>query len=354
MQKLIENRSKKSGLPPGSLVYVGERRVDKLKISLFNFSDSGYEEKDVKGIEECFLYKGKLKTLWINIEGLNDVKLLETLGKEFNIHPLALEDILNTYQRPKKEDFEKNLFIVLKMLDLNIDNEITSEQVSIVLGSNYVITFQEGIEGDVFNPIRERIRNNKGNIRSSGADYFTYLLLDSIVDRYFLILEKLSEKTELIEASIIKETTSKNLHDVHRAKQEIIFLRKSVWPLREVIISLQRDQSTLMKDDCKFYLRDLYDHTVHIIDNIDSLREMISAITEIYISNLSNKLNETIRVLTIISTLFIPPTFIVGIYGMNFEHMPELVWKWSYPCVMIFMFVISFGMFFYFRKKKWI
>ena len=354
MQPFIEKRSKKSGLPPGSLVFLGEKKIEKLKITLFSFDNSDFEEKEIKNIEECFPYKTSSKTTWINIEGLNDVNLLEKLGKQFDIHPLALEDILNTYQRPKKEDFEKNIFIVLKMLDISFKNEIVSEQVSIILGQNYVITFQEGIEGDVFNPIRERIRNNKGNIRSSGTDYLTYSLLDSIVDRYFLILEKLGEKIEIIEASVIKTTTSKNLQEVHKAKQELIFLRRSVWPLREVIVSLQRDSSPLMKDACKIYLRDLYDHTIHIMENIDSLREMITSITEIYLSNLSNKLNETIRVLTIISTLFIPPTFIVGIYGMNFQNMPELGWRWGYPVVMVFMIVVSIGMFFFFRKRKWI
>lgn len=353
MKSLLGKRGKKAGLPPESLVYVGEKKTEKVKINLINYNEINFEEKEIKKIDDCQEYKSKPLT-WINVEGVHDVTIIEKLGKDFEIHPLVLEDILNTDQRPKKEDFINNIFIVLKMLSLNKNNEIISEQVSMVVAPGYLITFQEGIEGDVFNPIRERIRNNKGAIRKLSVDYLAYSLLDAIIDKYFLIIERIGEKIELIESEIIKKSFQKHLHEIHKTKQEVIFLRKSIWPLREVISSLERDDSLVFKETTRLYFRDLFDHTIHIVDNLESLREMLSAITEIYLSNLSNKLNETIRVLTIISTLFIPPTFVVGIYGMNFKYQPELEWKWGYPAVMIFIILVSLSMFFYFKKKRWI
>lgn len=355
MQESKNKRSLKSGLPPGSLVYVGKKITKITKISLFNYDQSHYEEKEIKTIKECTSYKNKPGITWINLEGLQDIKLIEELGTCFNIHPLALEDILNTEQRAKKDDFSDFIYVVLKMLSSDKNKtEIVSEQVSIVIGSNFLLSFQEGIEGDVFNSIREHIRKDKGNIRKLKIDYLVYSMLDSIVDNYFTVLENLNEKIGVLENTLIINPNSAELKQFHVIRKELIILRKSIWPLREVINSLIRDGSSLIGDTTKIYLRDVYDHTIEALETIDTYRDMTQSMAEIYFSNLNNKLNKTITALTIISTIFIPPTFIVGIYGMNFKHMPELEWKWGYPFVMFFMLVSSITMIAYFKQKKWI
>lgn len=354
MSKLVKSRLKKAGLPPGTLIHIGEKKIEKVSINLLSYDESRVDEKEIKNIEECFPCKDKAGISWINIEGLHDIQILEKIGDKFGIHPLALEDILNTEQRPKLDDFENNLFIVLKMLSYNDKNdEIVTEQVSLILGSNFLISFQEGIEGDVFNSIRERIRTNKGKIRKAGTDYLAYSLLDAIIDNYFIVLEKLGERLELVQDELIKNLKPVTVSKIHDLKREIIFLRKSVWPLREIISGLQRSESLLIKDSTKIYLRDVYDHTIQVMDSIETFREMISSMVEIYLSNLNNKINSVMKVLTVIATIFMPPTFIVGIYGMNFKYMPELGWKWGYPAIMLFIFVVIISMLIVFKKKKW-
>lgn len=355
MPTLIKKRSKKAGLPPGSLVHIGEKKVEKVQISVFNYDEFNLEEKEIIKIEDCFSYKDKEGVRWINIEGIHDTQIVEKIGNCFGIHTLAQEDILNTDQRPKVDNFDQNIFIVLKMLSFDSKkNEIITEQVSFILGSDFVISFQEGIKGDVFNPVRERIRGNKGRIRKAGSDYLTYRLLDAIIDNYFIILEILGESVELIEKELVKNPTTKTLQEVHHLKREMIFLRKAVWPLREVISNIQRSESSLIKETTKIYLRDVYDHTIQVMDTIESFRDMLSGMLEIYLSTMNNKLNQIMKVLTIIATIFMPPTFIVGIYGMNFKYLPELEWKYGYPAVMLFILIVSCGMLFYFKKKKWI
>ena len=354
MPALIKKRSRKSGLPPGTLVHIGEKKIEKPVVTLIDYDESRFEEKEINVIDECFSYKDKPTVTWINIEGIHDTVLLEKLGNHFGVHPLAMEDILNTDQRPKIDNFDKNIFIVFKMLSYNDKNkEIITEQVSLILGSNFLVSFQEGIEGDVFNPVRERIKENKGKIRKEGADYLAYSLMDAVVDNYFVILEKTGERIESLEEETVINPTSKTLQEVHHLKREMIFLRKAVWPLREVISSLQREESSLIKETTKIFLRDVYDHAIQVMDTVESFRDMLSGMLEIYLSTMNNKLNQVMKVLTIIATIFMPPTFIVGIYGMNFKHMPELEWKYGYPVVMLLMFVIAISMLFVFKKKKW-
>ncbi|MFB0509709.1 MAG: magnesium/cobalt transporter CorA, partial [bacterium] len=303
-------------------------------------------------IEECFPFKDKPTVTWINIDGIHKVEVIEKIGNCFNLHPLILEDILNTGQRPKIEDFGEHIFLVLKML-YYLEKEITIEQVSLILGPNFVISFQER-EGDVFNNIRERIRNNKGRIRKMGADYLAYSLLDAIVDGYFVILEKVGEEIEDIEEKLIKNPTPKTVQIIHNLKREMISLRKSVWPLREVVGVLERGESALIKKTTGIYLRDVYDHTIQVIDTIETYRDMISGMLDIYLSSISNRMNEVMKILTIIATIFIPLTFIAGIYGMNFRFMPELGWRLGYPAVLFIMVIIGIVMLFYFRRKKWL
>jgi len=275
MPKFIKKSSKTIGLPPGSLVHIGEKKTAKVKISILDYDEKQFEEKEAKKVEDCFPFKDKSTVTWINIDGVHQVDIIEKIGKRFGLHPLVLEGIMNTGQRPKMEDFEDYIFVVLKMLcHSEKDNEIKAEQVSLVLGSNFVLSFQES-EGDVFNPVRERIRNSKGRIRKTGADYLAYALLDAIVDNYFIILEKIGEKVESMEEELVSNPIPETLQAIHNMKREMIFLRKSVWPLREVISGLQRGESPLIQDSTGIYLRDMYDHTIQVMDIISVARKFI-------------------------------------------------------------------------------
>ena len=352
--KFIKKRSKKAGLPPGTLVHIGERKTEKIKITIMDYDETQFQVKETETLEECYPFKGRPTTIWINIDGIHDIETLEKLGDCFGLHPLTLEDILNTDQRPKIEDYGEYIFIVLKML--YTDNKagvILAEQVSLILGQNFVISFQEQ-EGDIFNPVRERIRNGKGRIRKMGADYLVYSLLDSIVDNYFIILEKLGEKIEFLEEKLIINPVPETINMIHKLKREMIFLRRSVWPLREVIGSIERGESSLIKDSTRIYLRDVYDHTIQVIDTIETFRDILSGMLDIYLSSVSNRMNAVMKVLTIIATIFMPLTFIAGIYGMNFKYMPELEWRLGYPVILLFMVSIGVLMLVSFRKKKWL
>jgi len=352
--KLVKKRSSKAGLPPGTLVHVGEKKVESVRITFIDYDKENFQEKQVPSIEECLKLKDTPTVSWINIDGLHDIELLEKLGKGFELHPLILEDILSTGQRPKFENHEKHIFIVLKMLSFNQESQsVEAEQVSLIFGSNYVISFQERI-GDVFEPIRERIRNAKGRIRKMGPDYLAYSLLDAVVDNYFIILERFGEKIESMEEEVIGDPTEKTVQQIHSLKREMIFMRKSIWPLRELIGGIQKSESSLINETTDVYLRDVYDHTIQIIDTIESFRDMVSGMLDIYLSSLSNRMNAVMKVLTIIATLFIPLTFVAGIYGMNFEYMPELKVKWAYGAVWLVMITIAVIMLFYFRRKKWL
>jgi magnesium transporter len=354
MPKLTKKRSRKAGLPPGTLVHIGEKKSETPKIAIMDYDEANFQEKEIKTIEECFLFKDKPTVTWINIDGLHQIEILEKIGECYGLHPLVLEDILNTDQRPKMEDYYDYIYIVLKMLDQsNKSNEIVTEQISLILGPNFVFSFQEK-EGDVFDPIRERIRNGKGRIRKMGADYLAYALLDSIVDNYFIILEKLGEKIELLEEKLVTHPTPETLQVIHHLKREMIFLRKAVWPLREVISGLERNESSLIKESTKIYLRDIYDHTIQTIDTIETFRDVVSGMLDIYLSSVSNRLNSVMKVLTIIATIFMPLTFLAGIYGMNFKYMPELEWRWGYPVIWLIMIGIGSFMLVYFKKKNWL
>jgi len=354
MAKPIKKRSRKAGLPPGTLVHIGERKAEFVRITVIDYNEQNFQEKEVSAVEECLPFKATPTVTWINIDGLHKIELIEKLGKEFDLHPLILEDILNTGQRPKFEDLGNNVFIVLKMLSYSDEKQtIQSEQVSLVVGPNFVISFQESV-GDVFEQIRDRIRNSKGRIRKTGSDYLTYVLLDAIVDNYFLILEKFGEKIEYMGEELVAEPTEKTLQQIHSLKREMIFLRKSVWPLRELISSLERSESSLIKESTGIYLRDVYDHTIQVIDTVETFRDMVSGMLDIYLSSISNKMNAVMKVLTIIATIFIPLTFIAGIYGMNFKYMPELEWRWAYPVIWLIIAVIAICMLIYFRRKKWL
>ena len=346
--------SAKVGLPPGTLIHIGEKKSEKVRISLIEYNETHLREQELDRLDKVLLLKEESAVTWINIDGLHRTEIIEKAGEVFNLHPLTLEDIVNTGQSPKLEDYGDYLFIVLKMLYYNeSQNEIDVEQVSLCLGSRFLLTFQEEKGRDVFNPIRERIRSGKGRIRKMGPDYLAYSLIDAIVDSYFLILEKLGEKIETLEDRVVNQPSESVLQDIHELKREMIFLRRSIWPLREVISNLQRGESLLINESMHVYYRDVYDHTIRIIETIEALRDILSGILDIYLSSISNRINAVMKVLTIIATIFMPLTFIAGVYGMNFEYMPELRWHWGYPAILIFMLVIGMSMVVYFVKKKW-
>ena len=335
-------------------MHVGEERHEPVKLSVIKYDGANFEEKAVGNVEEAFKLRSKSSVMWLNIDGVHQPEIIEQVGKSFGLHPLVAEDIASTGQRPKMEDFDDYIFVVVRMFRFDgEEGETKSEQISIILGADFVISFQER-EGDVFDAIRERLRNNKGKIRKLGADYLAYALIDAIVDNYFMILENLGEAVEDIEDRLVTNPTSETLQTIHDLKREMIYLRKSVWPLREVINRMERSESPLINKSTFVYLRDVYDHTIQIMDAVDTFRDMLSGMLDIYLSSVSNRMNEVMKVLTVIATIFIPLTFVAGIYGMNFKFMPELDLTWSYPAVLVLMLVVALLMVMFFRRKKWI
>lgn len=353
MTKLLRERSQKAGLPPGTLVHIGDKKRESTSVTVINYNEENIYEKEQDIENDAFLLDDSYIT-WINIEGLHDITVLESIKDKFNLHPLVMEDVLSTEQRPKVEDYVDYIYVVAKTLSYSDkQNDINKEQVSLILGKNFVISFLES-DSNLFDPIRERLKSNIGRIRRMDADYLLYTIVDAIVDSYFLVLEKMGDRIERVEDIILKKPTQDTMHMIHRLKREAFFLNKAIWPLREVIGALEKGETHLIKESTNVYLRDVYDHTVQLMDTIETFRDILSSTLDIYLSNSSNKMNEVMKVLTIISTVFIPLTFIVGVYGMNFSNMPELNSKWGYPMVWAFMVSISILMIIYFKRKKWI
>ena len=359
MVKLFQKVSKKTGLSPGAPVFVGEKKAEEIRITVIDYNADSFEMKEMERVEECFPFKEKPTVTWINVDGLHDVTVIQELGKCYGWHPLIVEDILNTHQRTKMDVFDDYIFISLKMLTYNSEAKtLAAEQLSLLAGDNYVITFQEK-KGDIFDPLRNRIENSKGRIRKVWADYLAYALLDSIVDNYFRVLESIGEVIEEMEEELVTNPMPDTLQRMHDLKKEMIYLRKSVWPLREIISGLQREETPLIKEATNIYIRDLYDHTIQVIDTVETFRDMISGMLDVYLSSVSNKMNEVMKVLTIFAAIFIPLTFIAGIYGMNFNpekspfNMPELNWYLGYPIAIGLMVAVGSVMLFYFKKKKW-
>lgn len=354
MSRFYRKITKKVGISPGTLLPSEDKKVEKVRLTLFDYDKDRYDEKELESIEEGFPFKDKPTVTWLNIDGLHEVKVLEKLGHYFNIHPLVLEDILNTAQRPKMENYDDYIYIVLRMLNYHKDDRIIhGEQISIIIGGNFVISFQER-EGDVFDILRQRIRNNESRLRSRGTDYLAYRILDTVVDHYFIILERIGEDIEELEAELMENPSQDTLEEIHRLKREMIFLRKSIWPLREVISGLTREDTKLVENSTEVFLRDVYDHIIQVVDTVENFRDMVSGMLDIYLSSVSNRMNEVMKILTIMASIFIPLTFIAGIYGMNFKFMPELEWRFGYAMVWIAIVLISASMVVYFKKKKWL
>jgi magnesium transporter len=351
----------KRGLPPGSLIFLGEQKMPVMKITSIDYDDKSFYEKEITNIDDLRQFKENGHVSWINICGLHDVDKLAQIGEIFEIHPLTLEDILNVNHLPKLEDYDNHLFLVVKMIDIIKEvKELNIEQVSFLLSkNNCLLTFQEN-EEDVFNLIREGIRSDKGRIRKLGADYLMYRLLDAVVDNYFLILQDMDETIEIIEDELIYNPNRSTIETIHNLRKKIIKLRRAVTPLRDIIYSIERERYPYIIKSTYIFLRDLYDHIRQNIETMENYREILNGMLEIYLSNSGQKLNEVVKVLTIISTIFIPLTFLAGVYGMNFStdagkwNMPELNWQYGYPFVILVMVAVAVAMIFFFRKKNWL
>jgi magnesium transporter len=353
MPRFVKDVSCKTGLPPGTIIHCGEQKTEEVKITLIHYDGDRFEEKELSRVEEAFPFKDRPAVTWLNIAGLHRTEIIEKAGDIVGLHPLLLEDIVTMGQRPKAEDFGDYIFVVLKMLRYGEERgEVEEEQISLVLGSSHVITFQER-ESDVFQPVIDRLKNGKGRIRTLGADYLAYALIDAVIDRYFVVLEDLGEKIELIEDDLVADPSRNALQQLQDLKREMLFLRRSVWSLREVLSFLERGESSLIRKTTRIYFKDVYDHIVQVIDTVETFREMLSGMLDIYLSSMSNRLNEVMKVLTIIATIFIPLTFVAGVYGMNFKFMPELEWRWGYPLIWAVMVAMASAMVVYFRKKDW-
>jgi magnesium transporter len=351
--RLFRRVQKKVALPPGTVEFTGERRTERVRITVFDFADSYLEEKELRSVEECFPYRDTPRVSWINIDGLHDTESLEKVGAHFGLHPLVLEDVVNTHQRPKVEDHQDYLYIVLKMLEYAGDHaEVTTDQISVILGRNFVLSFQER-EGDVWDPVRERIRKGAGRLRKSGPDYLAYALVDAIVDSYFSILEKIGDEIETLADEVVEDPSPTTLHKIHGLKREMIFLRKLIWPTREVAGLLERAESSLIKKTTVVYIRDVYDHAVQLIEAMESYRDLVSGAQDLYLSTMSNRMNAVMKVLTVFAAIFAPLTFLAGIYGMNFKYMPELGWRIGYPLFWLVALGLTLTMIGVFRRKGW-
>ena len=349
-----KSQSKKKGLPPGSLVFVGAEKSFKPVIKVIDYDQEKFEEREVQQLDQCMAYRKSETITWVNIDGIHEVELVREIGQLCDLHPLLLEDILNTAHRPKLDEFDEHLFVLMKMVRFDEQRDkINTEQVSLVLGNKFVLTFQES-RVDLFEPVRERLRHGRGRIRRMAADYLAYCLIDAMVDEYFVVLEKIDEKIEQLEEEMIDDPGEDTMGKIYTLKKDLIYLLKAIWPLREVVAGLEKGETDLVSDKVAIFLRDLHDHIIQVMETIETFREVLTGMLETYLISVSNKMNSVMKVLTIIATIFIPLTFVVGIYGMNFEYMPELTWRWGYPAVLVLMASMILTMLIYFKRKFWL
>jgi len=355
---MLKNRCKKIGASPGTLIHLGNFTDTKIQISLFEYNESKLIERQDFSLSECLqdcrINKDDSLITWINIRGIHNIETIRTIGTHFGLHSLMLEDIANSYQRSKLDDYKETIYLVMRILKYNQAKEtVEDEQVSFILGKNFLITFVE-TNTDIFEPIRERLRKSDSNTRKKGPDYLCYALIDCIVDNYFLILERVDQNLENLEMELLNNPKTPTLVKIQRIKKDIILLRKTLWPMREVISRFNRIETPLIHDSAKFYMQDVYDHVIQAIETIEGFRDIAGGMIDIYMSNISLRLNEIMKVLTIVSTLFVPLTFIASLYGMNFDYIPELRQEWGYYAVLGVMLTTATGMLMFFRRKKWI
>ncbi|NLV67695.1 MAG: magnesium/cobalt transporter CorA [Spirochaetes bacterium] len=349
----VRKTGKKAGAPPGTIMHLGEHKTYRVKITRVNYDENNYSEKEDISVDELFTPHPGFNVEWVNFDGIHDVEMVERIGSHYGINMLVLEDIVNSSQRPKFEDYDDYVYIVLRMLKYDeAKNETESEQVSIILNHDKVLTFQEK-ESDDFESIRERIRKKKGKLHRSGPDFLCYSIIDFIIDNYFIVLEKIGDRIDILEEEVLGDTEEQTIQKLHSLKRDTLAIRKSLWPIRDILGFMLKPDNTIITDSTRLFLRDAYDHTVEAIETVEVYRDFISGLLDINLSRMSNRMNEIVKVLTLISTIFIPLTFIAGVYGMNFRVMPELEWRFGYYSIMVLMLLIAVMMLFYFRKKRW-
>lgn len=354
MPRFLKKSGKKAGSAPGTLVHIGEQKIATPRITLIDYTEERIDQRTVERVEELYPLRDSPAMSWINIDGIHDLSLIQSLGAHFGIHPLTLEDIVNTGHRPKVEELDTYVCIVLKILHYDpTEQSVAAEQVSLVVGARYLISFQEA-QGDVFSEVRRRLMQAKGRLRRCGVDYLAYALVDAAVDHYFHIMETIGERIEDLEEQLTDTPDEVEITDIHALKREVIYLRKQVGPLRDVLNRLVKGEFDLFEEQNRIYWSDVYDHIVQLIDTIDSYRDVLTGMLDLSLSIVSNRMNQVMKVLTIMASIFIPVTFIAGVYGMNFKYMPELEWPWGYAMVWTVMVALAAGMLILFRKKRWL
>jgi len=346
--------SRKIGMSPGSLVHVGRRFAEDVQVDVYWLGPDGtFEQTTVLEVAELESYRDREGVLWVDVNGIHDVEIISRIGTVFGLHPLLLEDVLNANQRPKLEEHGDHLFLVLRMLLAGDDHTVEMEQVSVVLGARYVLTFQERSR-DTFDPVRRRLAESGSRLRQQGADFLAYALVDTIVDNYFAVLEGVGDRIEELEDAVVVEPDRETLTAIYDVKRTLADLRRAIWPLRDALGTLARGDSPRVTPGTLPYLRDVADHAIRTLDTIETYRDTAATLIDMYMSSVSNRMNDVMRVLTVIATVFIPLTFIVGIYGMNFAHMPELAWRWGYPAVWAVMVGTVLGLLVFFRRRNWL
>jgi len=356
-QRHLQRRPKSTNAlnkAPGTVAYVGRKESSEIKLEVIDYNKDKHERFVFDNVEPAFNFENEENITWINVDGLSNTAEIEKLGKYYNLHPLIIEDIVNTNQRPKIDEYQDYLFIVAKMLYHKENGILENEHISIVIGKDYVLTFQEA-DGDVFDGVRERLTNPKGRLRNNGPDYLVFAILDAVIDNYFIVIEEISDKIETLEEQLFTTQPNDDItFEIQELKRTVLRIRRAVFPLREVISRLEKTDSTLIHEKTLNYIRDLYDHIIQVSENIEIYREMTWGLMDMYMTTISNKMNEVMKVLTIMASIFIPLTFMAGIYGMNFENMPELQWEYSYFVLWGLMIMVFLGMILYFKRKKWL
>jgi magnesium transporter len=351
--KVLKSRAGTAGKAPGSLIHVGEKRMEQPQITMIAYDDGEVVVRTLARLRDCLPFREKFRVVWVNIDGLHDVSLVSEAGNLFDIEPLILEDILHTGQRPKLEDFDRYLYLVLQMVDFaGEEAKITREQLSIVLTDGLLLTFRER-PGNLFDGVRQRISTPGTRVRRYGVDFLAYALIDSVVDRCLTIMEELEETIDRLEEAVLETCGRDSFETIYGLRRELVILRKSVWPFRELVGSLMRDDFRLIGDGAEPYFRDVYDHIILVIDTVEVFREIVTGIQETYLATINNRMNEVMKVLTMVATIFMPLSFIAGLYGMNFHYMPELEWRWGYFAVLGAMALIFAAMVWLYRSKKW-
>ena len=352
--RLVGPLAKKPGSAPGTLQHTGARKVEKVRLRLIDYDAESIQERELERIEDAFPYVVEPRVTWVNVDGLHEVPVAEAVRDRFGVHPLAMEDVLSPGQRPKVEDYDDHFLVILKMLAFDAETDsVTTEQLSLIVGPSYLFSFQER-PGDVFEPVRERLRQARPRIRARGTDYLAYTLIDAVVDNYYRVLEQIGDRIEELEREAMQDASVDVSHRIHHLKGEVLVLRRAVWPLREMLGLMYRGDVPNISEETQIFLRDVYDHCVQVIDTAETLREVLSGAMDLYMSGMSNRMNEVMKVLTIIATIFIPLSFFAGLYGMNFEYMPELGMPWAYPTLLGMMVLLAGGMLWFFRRRGWL